>query len=62
MSSPKFTSWYGTTWKMFPTIQDAKNADTVKKDFFQNSTKDRMTHFNISVTLKHHRDNKQNTV
>ena len=27
------------------------------KCFFQNSTKDRMTHLNISVAVKHPRDN-----
>ena len=27
------------------------------KFIFQNSTKDRMTHFNIYVTVKHHRGN-----
>ena len=25
--------------------------------FFQNTAKDRITHFNISVTVKHRRDN-----
>ena len=29
-----------------------------KKDFFQDSKKDKMTHFNISVAVERHRDNK----
>lgn len=29
-----------------------------KKLFFQNSTKDRTTHFNIHVAVKNHRDDK----
>ena len=28
-----------------------------KKNFFQNSMKDRMTYFNFSVAVKRHRDN-----
>ena len=41
--------------KMFPAILDMKNAK-VQKVFFQNSTKDRTTHFNISVTVKRGRN------
>ena len=29
---------------------------TERKVFFQNSTKDRMAHFNISIAIKHRRD------
>ena len=39
--------------KIFPTTLDMKNANNVqKKFFFQNNLKDRITHFNISVTVK----------
>ena len=39
------------------TILGMKNANRAQKFIFQNSTKNRMTHFNISVLLKRHRDN-----
>ena len=42
--------------KMFPTMLDMINANRLQKFFFQSTTKDRMTHFNIFVALKHHRD------
>ena len=48
----RFTSWNGTTWKMFPTLLDMKNANRAQKNSFQNITKDRMTDFNISVAVK----------
>ena len=43
--------------KMFPAVLDMKNA---KKIVFQNSAKDRMTHFNISVAVKRGRYKKRN--
>ena len=42
--------------KLFPTILDMKNAKKAVF-FFSNSTKDRMTHFNICVAVNHHIDN-----
>lgn len=48
----RFTSWNGTTWKMFPALLDMKNANRAQKNSFQNITKDRMTDFNISVAVK----------
>ena len=39
------------------TILGMKNANRAQKFIFQNNTKNRMTHFNISVLLKRHRDN-----
>ena len=35
----------------------ANNASKLFFFFFQNTAKDRITHFNISVTVKHRRDN-----
>ena len=35
--------------KMFPTILNMKYTNGAQKIFFQNSAKDRLTHFNISV-------------
>ena len=50
---PKFTSCYGKTQKMLSTILDRKNAKRVQNVFFKkNNTKDKMTHFNISLTVK----------
>ena len=46
--------------KIFPTIVDMKNANKVQKRFLQNSKKDRMTHFNASVTVKRRRDDNNN--
>ena len=43
--------------KMFPSILDMKNANRAEKIFLQNRTEDRITYFNISVTLKRRRDN-----
>ena len=44
--------------KVFPAILDMKNAKKVqKKDLFQNSANDRMTHFDICVVVKRCRDN-----
>ena len=48
----RFTSWNGTTWKIFPTLLDMKNANRAQKNSFQNITKDRMADFNISVAVK----------
>ena len=46
---------------MFPTILDVKNGSKTLKNLVkklsQNSKKDRMTRFNISVTVKRRRDN-----
>ena len=46
---------------MFPTILDIKNGNKTLKNLVeklsQNSKKDRMTRFNISVTVKRRRDN-----
>ena len=39
------------------TILDMKNANRAQKFIFQSSTKNRMTHFNIFVLVKRHRDN-----
>ena len=45
--------------EMLPTTLDMENAKRMQKEFFfQNSTKDRMTHFNTSITVKRRRDNK----
>ena len=41
---------------MFPTTLDVKNANKVQKKIFQNSTKDRMTRFNVSVVVKCRRE------
>ena len=38
-----------------------ENANRVQKMFFLNSAKERMTHFNISVTVKCRRDNESRT-
>ena len=47
---------------MFPTLLDTKNAKKAQKKFIQNNTKNRMTHFHISVTVKCRRDkNNQRT-
>ena len=43
--------------KMFPSILDMKNANRTEKIFLQNRTEDRITYFNISVTVKRRRDN-----
>ena len=44
--------------KVFPAILGMKNAKKVqKKDLFQNSANDRMTHFDICVVVKRCRDN-----
>ena len=43
--------------KMFPPKLNMKNSNRVQKMFFQNSTKDRITHFNISVIVKSRGDN-----
>ena len=43
--------------KMFPSILDMKNANRAEKIFLQNRTEDRITYFNISVTVKRRRDN-----
>ena len=34
-----------------------KNANKTQTKFFQNNTKDRMSHFDISVAVKYRRDN-----
>ena len=34
-----------------------KNANKFQKMFFQNTAKDNMTHFNISVTIKRRKEN-----
>ena len=41
--------------KMFPTVLDMKYANKIKK--FKNTTKDRMTHFDISAAVKRGRVN-----
>ena len=43
--------------KMFPSILDMKNANRAEKILLQNGTEDRITYFNISVTVKRRRDN-----
>ena len=48
---------------MLPTILDMKNSNRVCVCvcvclFFKSCPKDRMTHFSISVTVKHRRENK----
>ena len=43
---------------MLYAILDMKNINKAQKKIFRNSTKDRMTHFNISVAVKRRRDNK----
>ena len=43
--------------KMSPSILDMKNANRTEKIFLQNRTEDRITYFNISVTVKRRRDN-----
>ena len=47
---------------MLPTIlvRHKKYKQRAKNNFFQNSTKDKMTHFNISLAVKLSRDNKKN--
>ena len=42
----------GLLKRIFPTILERKITTNCKK-----STKDRITHFNIPVAIKHHRDN-----
>ena len=42
---------------MFSTILDMRNANTVQRAFFQNSTKNRMPRSNISVAVEVHTDN-----
>ena len=42
--------------KMFSTVLDMKNANKIKKKI-KNTTKDRMTHFDISAAVKRGRDN-----
>ena len=42
---------------MSPTNLDMKNAKGTQ-NFRRNSIKDRITHFNISVAVKYHRENK----
>ena len=43
--------------KMFPSILDMKNANRAEKILLQNGTEDRITYFNISVTVRRRRDN-----
>ena len=49
--------YMGLLQKMFPSILDMKNANRAEKIFLQNRTEDRITYFNISVTVKRRRDN-----
>ena len=37
---------------MFPTILDIKKAKKIQEHFFQNTTKGRMAHLNVSVAVK----------